>query len=101
MYTPTAFKSASNSALQSVSQAAQLAGRYSSAATTNSLVAVTAAAQHSAQSTAAAATAVVEFSRELADKTYGLGHRTSVAVYHGVGQVSAGVCVCVLAMLHC
>lgn len=92
VYTPIAIKTASNSALQSVSQAAQLAGKFSSAATTNSLVAVTAAARHSVQSTAAAATAVVEFSQELADKTYGLGQRTSVAVYHGVGQVSAGVC---------
>ena len=98
VYTPTAIKTASSCALQSVSQAAQLAGSFSATATANSLVAVKAAARHSAQSTAAAATAVAEFSWELADKTYGLGHRTSVAVYHKVGQVSAGVCVS--AMLH-
>lgn len=89
-YTPTTIKAASDSALQSVSQAAQLAGRFSSAATANSLVAVTAAAQRSAQCTAAAATAVVEFSRDLADSTYGLGHRSSIAVYHGLEEASAG-----------
>lgn len=89
-YAPTTIKAASDSALQSVTQAAQLAGRFSSTATANSLVAVTAAAQRSAQCTAAAATAVVEFSRGLAERTYGLGHRTSVALYRGLEEASAG-----------
>lgn len=64
-------------------------------------MAVTAAAQRSAQSTAAAATAVVEFSWDMADRTYGLGHRTSVAVYRGLQEASAGGVVGHAALLGC
>ena len=91
VYTPTTIRKASSSALQSVNQAAQLAGRQVSSAGAHSLMVVAYAAHHSAHSTAAAARAVVQFSQQLAGKTCSVGHRTGVAVYQGVEQASSGV----------
>lgn len=94
LYTPTRFSTASNSALQSVSQAAHTAGRFTTAAGANSLMAFKSAAHHSALSVQAAATAVVELSNSLATKTRSMSHRTSLAVYQGLQHASVGVMSC-------
>ena len=91
VYKPHTFGSASHTAVQSVSQAARTASRLSSAAGAHSLVAVQYTAQHSASHALAAATAVVEFSQSVADRTCRLGQSTSLALFHGADQTSASL----------
>lgn len=91
VYTPTTIRKASSSVLQSVNQAAQVAGRQVSSAGAHSCMVVASAAHHSAHSTVAAAQAVMQFSQQLAGKTCSFGHRTGVAVYQGLEQASSGV----------
>jgi hypothetical protein len=91
LYKPHTFGSASHTAVQSVSHAARTASRLSSAAGAHSLAAVQYTAQHSASHALAAATAVVEFSQSVADRTCRLGQSTSLALFHGAKQTSASL----------
>lgn len=91
MYKPHTFSSASHTAVHSVSQAACTASRLTSAAGAHSLVAVQYTAQHSASHALAAATAVVQFSQSVSDRTCRLGQSTSLALFHGVNQTSASL----------
>ena len=91
VYTPTRFRAASSSALQSVSQAAQLARRFSSTTSTNSLIAFTSAACHTAVSAQAATKAVVQFLQAANNRTQSFTHKTGVALYTGLKQSSSCV----------
>lgn len=91
LFIPHAVTSASHTALQSVTQAAQTASQVGTAAGAYSLAAIQYTSHHSAVTARAAATAVAKFSREVANQACSVSRSTSLALHHGISQSSASL----------
>lgn len=91
LYIPHAVTSASHTALQSVTQAAQTASQVGAAAGAYSLAAIQYTSHHSAVKACAAATAVAKFSCEVTHKACSVSRSTGLALHHGISHTSASL----------
>ena len=91
MYYPRTLATASHTALQSISQAAQAAGKLGTAAGAHSLQSVQYAAHRSAVNMVAAYQVMAKLSHMAVDETCRIGHDTGVALYTGFNETATSI----------